>query len=127
MKKNTLLVTLWLCLCSTLNNDLFAQEQLNLFSSPVESAIRHNKSIQNANLENKKVALDREDVKGKLLPKVSMNALYGYVNTGLDVDLPTQQLPITGINLFEGTTKGNVSSQVFATGVTATQVIFSGL
>ncbi|NGM71855.1 TolC family protein [Sphingobacterium sp. SGL-16] len=127
MKKNTLLVTVGLCLCSTLNDSLFAQEQLNLFSSPVESAIRHNKSIQNANLENKKVALDREDVRGKLLPKVSMNALYGYVNTGLDVDLPTQQLPITGINLFEGTTKGNVSSQVFATGVTATQVIFSGL
>lgn len=103
------------------------QEQLKQFTPTVEAAIKNNKAIQNANLESIKVALDREEVKGKLLPKVSMNALYGYVNSDLDIDLPTQPLPIAGINLFEGSNKANVSSQLFATGVTATQVIFSGL
>ncbi|WP_052259052.1 hypothetical protein [Sphingobacterium sp. T2] len=88
-----------------------AQEMLKPFRNSIEKAVLHNKSIQNALLENQKVALDREEVKGKFLPNVSLNALYGYVNTGVDVDLPTQQLPITGINLFEGTTKGNLSTQ----------------
>lgn len=104
-----------------------AQETLKPFRNSIEKAVLHNKSIQNALLENQKVALDREEVKGKFLPNVSLNALYGYVNTGVDVDLPTQQLPITGINLFEGTTKGNLSTQAVISGVTATQVIFSGL
>ncbi len=108
-------------------NELMAQDQLKLFTKTVESAVSYNKSFQNAVLENKKVALDREEVQGKLLPKVSLNALYGYVNSGMDLDLPTQQLPITAINLFEGSTKANISTQLFATGVTATQVIFSGL
>ncbi|MGN0003704.1 MAG: TolC family protein, partial [Sphingobacterium composti] len=108
-------------------NELMAQDQLKQFTKTVESAVSYNKSFQNAVLENKKVALDREEVQGKLLPKVSLNALYGYVNSGMDLDLPTQQLPITGINLFEGSTKANISTQLFATGVTATQVIFSGL
>ena len=127
MKRYHLKFTSLLCLNLLLWNGLQAQESLQQFSKPVEAALKHSKSIQNATLENQKVALDREEVKGKFLPKVSMNALYGYVNTGLDVDLPTQQLPLPGLSLFEGTTKGNVSSQVFATGVTATQVIFSGL
>lgn len=108
-------------------NELIAQDQLKKFTKTVESAVNHSKAFQNALLENKKNALQREEVQGKLLPKISMNAMYGYVNSGLDLDLPTQQLPITGINLFEGTTKTNISSPLFATGVTATQVIFSGL
>ena len=103
------------------------QEQLKQFTPTVEAAIKNNKAIQIAHLESDKVALDREDVKGKLLPKVSLNGLYGYVHSDLDIDLPTQSLPIPGINLFEGTTKVNASSQLFATGVTATQVLFSGL
>lgn len=117
----------YLFLCLVLTIDLQAQQQLNQFDIAVQAAIKHSKAIQIAQLENQKVGLDREEVQGKLLPKVSVNALYGYVNTGLDVDLPTQQLPITGMNLFEETTKANISSQLFTTGVTATQVIFSGL
>ena len=108
-------------------NELKAQDQLKKFTKTVESAVNNNKVFQNALLENKKVELDREEVQGKFLPKVSMNAMYGYINSGFDLDLPTQKLPITGFNLFEGTTKANVSSQLFATGLTATQVIFSGL
>jgi outer membrane protein TolC len=126
MKKDILIIFTFFFV-SGYHSDTFGQEHLQTFKSSVVKALNHNKSIQNANLENQKVALDREEVQGKLLPTVSLNALYGYVNTGVDVNLPTQQLPITGINLFEGTIKGNVSSQLFTTGVTAKQVLFSGL
>lgn len=104
-----------------------AQESLVSFKEPVEKAINYNKSIKNASLENQKVALDREMVRGKMLPTVSANAMYGYVNSLIDVDLPTQSLPITGISLFEGSQKARVSTQLGLAGVTATQVIFSGL
>lgn len=127
MKKNILIIIYVLLIVCGYQSYTYAQEQLKTFKSSVVKALDHNKSIQNAKLENQKVTLDREVVQGKLLPKISLNALYGYVNSGLDIDLPTQQLPITGINLFEGITKGNISSQVFTTGVTATQVLFSGL
>lgn len=104
-----------------------AQEMFKPFKTPVESAIQHNKSIQNAMLENQKVVLDQQAVKGKSLPHLSVNALYGYLHTGVDVDIPARTLPITGITLFEESAKGNFSTHAFASGLTATQVIFSGL
>lgn len=127
MKKIYTKFSLIICLLLCGNQHVQAQEQLQTFGYAVESAIKHSKSIQNSILENNKTQLDREEVKGKLLPKVSMNALYGYVNTGMDLDIPTHQLPITGLQLFEGSTKANISTQLFTTGVTATQVLFSGM
>ncbi|MVZ65191.1 TolC family protein [Sphingobacterium sp. DK4209] len=116
----------WAILLSSI--DLaFAQDDLTTFREPVNNAIRYNKSLKNAELENQKVALDQQMVKGKLLPTVSANAMYGYVNSLINIDLPTQNLPITGINLFEGSQSARLSTQVGLAGVTATQVIFSGL
>jgi outer membrane protein TolC len=105
----------------------FAQDGLNNFKVPVQQAVTHNKSLINANLENQKVALDRENVKGKLLPTVSANAMYGYLNSTLDIDLPAKTLPLLGSTIFDGTQKMNMSTQIGLAGVTATQVIFSGL
>jgi outer membrane protein TolC len=83
----------------------FAQDGLNNFKIPVQQAVTHNKSLINANLENQKVALDRENVKGKLLPTVSANAMYGYLNSTLDIDLPAKTLPLLGTTIFDGTQK----------------------
>ncbi|OYD42483.1 TolC family protein [Sphingobacterium cellulitidis] len=105
----------------------FGQEGLQPFKSPVEKAVYHNKSFINANLENQKVALDRENVRGKLLPTVSANAMYGYLNSNIDLDLPTKTLPLLGSSIFDGSQRMNLSTQIGMAGVTATQVIFSGL
>ena len=105
----------------------FGQEGLQPFKSPVEKAVNHNKTFINANLENQKVALDRENVKGKLLPTVSANAMYGYLNSNIDLDIPTKTLPLLGSTIFDGSQRMNLSTQVGMAGVTATQVIFSGL
>ncbi|MFZ4861502.1 TolC family protein [Sphingobacterium sp. Mn56C] len=102
-------------------------QQLDVLKHPVSNAITYSKTIQNSKLENKKTDLDREGVKGKFLPKVTANGMYGYMNSTIDIDLPTQTLPITGITLFEGSQRSRLSSQVALAGVTATQVIFSGL
>lgn len=105
----------------------FGKEGLQPFKSPVEKAVYHNKSFINANLENQKVALDRENVRGKLLPTVSANAMYGYLNSNIDLDLPTKTLPLLGSSIFDGSQRMNLSTQIGMAGVTATQVIFSGL
>lgn len=107
--------------------NLHGQEQLTDFKRPVEEAIQHNKGLQNSLLENQKVSLEREEVKGKFLPTVSLSGGYGYLNSTVDLDLPVHHLPITGINLFEGAQKSNLSTQIALAGVTAKQVIFSGL
>ena len=104
-----------------------SQEGLKTFKDPVEQAVTHNKTIINANLENQKVALDRENVKAKLLPTVSANAMYGYLNSTIDLDLPTKTLPLLGTTIFDGSQRMNLSTQVGVAGLTATQVIFSGL
>lgn len=105
----------------------FGQEGLETFKAPVEKAVYYNKSLINANLENQKVALDRENVKGKLLPTVSANAMYGYLNSNIDVDIPAKTLPLLGTTIFDGSQRMNLSTQIGMAGVTATQVIFSGL
>lgn len=105
----------------------YGQDQLTDFKFPVQQAINYSKTLKNSILENQKVAWDREEVNGKRLPSVVAHGFYGYINTGTSVNLPTINLPITGLNLFEGTTKGNFSTQFGTAGVTATQVIFSGL
>jgi len=105
----------------------FCQEGLYTFKAPVEKAIKYNKNLMNNSLENQKVALDRENVKGKLLPHISANAMYGYFNSTIDIDLPATTLPLLGTTLFDGSQGMNLSSQVGMAGITATQVIFSGL
>lgn len=127
MKKNIIITACLCCYCLFSPHFLKAQNQLQIFKNQVEQAINNSKAIQNATLENKKVQADNQEVKGKLLPHISMNAMYGYLNTSLNVDLPTTTLPITGINLFEGSNTLKLSSQLFATGATVSQVIFSGL
>ncbi len=110
-----------------IGSETYAQSNLVQFRDPVNQAINHNKSIKNATLENRKLGLDRDAVKGKWLPTVSANALYGYLNTGISIDLPTQVLPIAGVKLFEGSKQANLSTQMVASGITATQAIFTGL
>lgn len=123
--RSCILILLTLGFCQV--KDLSAQEQLTDFKRPVEEAIKHSKGLQNSLLENQKVSLEREEVKGKFLPTVSLNGGYGYLNSTVDLDLPSHQLPITGINIFQGAQKSNISTQLALAGVTAKQIIFSGL
>lgn len=115
------------CVMVGLSFPLHAQEQLSVFKSVVEQATLHNMKLRNSALENQKVALEQEAVKGKLLPSISVNALYGYTNSTIALDLPTQELPVLGTQLFEGAQKASMSSQLAFGGVTAKQVLFSGM
>lgn len=103
------------------------QPELNRFEDLVRQAVKNNKEFANADLESQKSVLEKAQVSGKRLPTISANAGYGYLNTTLDIDLPERTLPLTGTVLFDGSQRMRLSSQMAVGGLSATQVIFSGL
>lgn len=92
----------------------------------IDAALENSSDLKNQNIEIRKAEQQRKAVLNKFLPKLSSEAGYVYLNNDLKLDLPTVNLPLTGIELFEGSTKTHNSANVFMANLTAKQVIFSG-
>lgn len=106
-----------------------AQAQINVSPSlkeAIDAAVASSKVIKNEDLALQKAGNEARAVWNKYLPVVSANATYAYLNNDLLLDIPTVTLPLTGAQLFEGSTRTHNEGNVFAAGVTAKQVIFSG-
>lgn len=106
-----------------------ANAQINVSPSlkaAIDAGVANSKVLQNEALTLEKADNERKAVWNKYLPTVSANAAYAYLNNDLLLDIPAATLPITGIQLFEGSTKTHNEANVFAAGVTAKQVLFSG-
>lgn len=123
-KKFLLLILLWLSFSRVSFAQVGIDPQLQV---PIEQAIQNSTLLKNSYLSNQKTLLDKSTAQGRRLPHVSVNALYGYVHSNINIDLPTQTLPLTGLNLFDGSQSLTTSSQVGLAGVHATQVLFSGM
>ncbi|HUH25411.1 MAG TPA: TolC family protein [Flavobacterium sp.] len=95
-------------------------------SSLIESALNKDVEIITNSLEKEKLQNEVRSVKAKYIPKVEANALYGYLNSEGSLDIPTVQLPITGTELFTGSSDFSTKGQAFHAGVTAKAVLFSG-
>lgn len=94
---------------------------------PIQNAVEQNRELSMKASSAEKTKLEIEGVQSKRLPQVSAMGAYGYLHSSLDIDLATVTLPISGNQLFSGTRSSNLSSQVGFAGVTAQQVLFSGL
>ncbi len=92
----------------------------------IDVALDYNSTIKNHDLELEKAELDRKTVLNKYLPTVSANATYAYLNNDLKLDIPTVLLPVSGTPLFEGSTDIHNEGNIFAAGINAKQVLFSG-
>lgn len=106
-----------------------AQAQINVSPSlkeAIDAAVANSSIIKNEELTLEKADNERKAVWNKYLPTVSANAAYAYLNNDLLLDVPAATLPITGVRLFEGSTKAHNEANVFAAGITAKQVVFSG-
>ncbi|MCL7986852.1 TolC family protein [Sphingobacterium sp. lm-10] len=124
MKKHVLA---GLLICSLSFPSVYAQIRISsTLESAIESAINHSSNIKNHSLEHRKAEDEQKAVMNKYLPTLSANATYVYLNNDLKLDVPTATLPISGANIFEGTSTINTSANVFAAGLTAKQVLFSG-
>ena len=92
----------------------------------IQSALNKDVEIITNGLEKEKLQNEVRSVKAKYIPRVEANALYGYLNSEGSLDIPTVQLPITGTELFGGSSDFSTKGQAFHAGVTAKAVLFSG-
>ena len=95
-------------------------------SSLIQSALNKDVEIITNGLEKEKLQNEVRSVKAKYIPRVEANALYGYLNSEGSLDIPSVQLPITGTELFGGSSDFSTKGQAFHAGVTAKAVLFSG-
>lgn len=93
----------------------------------IQQSFQTNKDLRLKNYEVDKATLEAEGVKAKKLPHVSATGLYGFMYNNGSLDIPTLNLPVLNLGLFEGATDFNLRSQAAYAGVSVRQVIFSGL
>lgn len=93
----------------------------------IQQSFQNNKDLQLKNYEVDKANLEAEGVKTNKLPHVSATGLYGFMYNNGSLDIPTLNLPVLNLGLFEGATDFNLRSQAVYAGVSVKQVIFSGL
>jgi outer membrane protein TolC len=94
---------------------------------PIQNAIVTNYELINKKLEANKAVINSESVRSKRLPEISANALLTHFYQNGVIDVPSLTLPISGLNLFEGSQSFTSNGNIATVGITATQVIFSGM
>lgn len=109
---------------SSLNAQQIIDSQLQ---DPIRQAISSNYELLNKSIEIQKTRTSAEIVRSKQLPDVSASLLYSYFNMSGRLDLPTVNLPIVGIELFQDAQNFNQQGHLGHLGVTGKQIIFSGL
>lgn len=95
--------------------------------NPIHQAVRENADLEIQHKKNEMTHLDIKNVKAKRLPQVSAFGGYGYLYSRLNNEFPTHYLPVTGTPLLEDPLISSFQTQVLAAGVSARQVIFTGL
>ncbi|UPQ77971.1 TolC family protein [Flavobacterium azooxidireducens] len=118
----------WLMVCLGLLS-VSASSQIYLSDDvykAVNLALHKDVELENQRLDVKKLDIERKSILSKYIPKVEANALYGYINSNGNLDIPTISLPIAGFNLFQGSTDFSTKGQAFNGGVVAKAVLFSG-
>ncbi|MDO5636940.1 MAG: TolC family protein [Myroides sp.] len=106
-----------------------ASSQINLSDDvfkAVNLALHKDVDLENQKIDVEKLEIERKSVLTKYIPKVEATTLYGYLNSNGNLDIPTINLPVTGFNLFQGSTDFSTKGQAFHGGVMAKTVLFSG-
>ncbi|WP_336830512.1 TolC family protein [Sphingobacterium multivorum] len=93
----------------------------------IQKAFQTNKELKLKAYEVDKARLEADGVKANRLPQVSALGLYGYVHSNGSIDIPTVNIPLLNLGLFEGATGFSMHGQAAYAGVSVKQIIFSGL
>tara|TARA_R110000772_G_scaffold202935_2_gene313187 strand:+ start:194 stop:1582 length:1389 start_codon:yes stop_codon:yes gene_type:complete len=107
---------------------LLAQNNLNeieidLIQRSLVKSYSLKKSVRELSID----SIERKIIRQNFIPTLELDALYGYGASRINLDVPTVQLPITGIELFEGESRFDTKGQVFNTNLTAKALLFSGM
>lgn len=117
----------WLVCLGLLSISASAQISLNEnVQKAINLALDNDVELENQRIDVEKLELERQSVLSKYIPKVEATALYGYLNSNGNLDIPTFNVPMTNFNLFEGSTDFKTKGQAFHGGIMAKAVLFSG-
>ncbi len=97
--------------------------EIDLINRSLEKSYALKKSVYELSID----SIERKTIRQNFIPTLELDAKYGYGASRINLDVPTVQLPITGIELFEGESRFNTQGQVFNTNLTAKALLFSGL
>lgn len=97
--------------------------EIDLINRSLEKSYALKKSIHELSID----SIERKTIRQNFIPTLELDAMYGYGASIIKVDVPTLQLPISGIELFEGETKFETQGQVFNSNLTAKALLFSGM
>ncbi|WP_316804479.1 TolC family protein [Pedobacter nototheniae] len=123
--KLTRLLFVLIMICSS---KVIAQQLIDpQLREPIKQAISTNYELLNKNIEVHKTIINAESVHAKRLPEISANAAYTYFNQSGVLDVPTVTLPITGLELFEGSRSFSTNGNIGRVGLLGKQIIFSGM
>lgn len=100
-----------------------SETEINLINLSLEKSY----TLKEANHEISIDSIESKTIRQNFIPTLELDAMYGYGVSRINVDVPTVQLPITGIELFEGESRFDAVGQVFNTNLTAKALLFSGL
>ncbi len=97
--------------------------EIDLINRSLEKSYALKKSIHEISID----SIEKKTILQNFIPTVELDAIYGYGASKINIDIPTIQLPITGIELFKGKSRFDAQSQIFNANLTVKTLLFSGM
>ena len=108
---------------SLVAQDNLGEIEIDLINRSLEKSYALKKSVRELSID----SIEKKIIRQNFIPTLELDAMYGYGASKINLDVPTVQLPITGIELFEGESRFDTQGQIFNTNLTAKALLFSGL
>ena len=125
LMKKLLLLFLFFFLISNISDaqNNLSETEIDLINRSLEKSFALKEAVHELSID----SIESKTIRQNFIPTLELDASYGYGASRINVDVPTVQLPITGIELFEGESRFDAAGQVFNTNLTAKALLFSGL
>ncbi len=104
--------------------------QTNLSSQSlelIERSLQKSNTLKNARSDLSIDSIETRGIKQNYIPTLTMNGFYAYGAGNFNVDIPTFDLPISGIEIFDGESEFDAKGHVFNTNLTAKMLLFGGM
>lgn len=123
MKQQLILFFSLIISCYNANSQINVEPSLKL---AIEKALDKDLSLQNQAMDIEKLEISREELLDKYIPRLEATSVIALYDNSFVLDLPTATLPITGIRLFEGSTKLDSEGKLFRSELRLSSVLFAG-
>jgi len=111
-----------------ISSALVAQENLSQIELElIQLSLQKSYSLKNANNDLMIDSINTKAIKQNFIPTLTMNGGYAYGAARINADIPTFELPISGIELFDGESQFDAKGHFLNANLTARALLFSGL